>query len=1515
MSTLDPNLIKKYYKDQKPPNIKDLQSRGLKFTDPYFPPNVNCLIGIDQYGNLIDEENSQEGMEDLEQVFPGCSKGKGALVFKRISELRGNWEVFTDEIEMDDILQGGLGDCYFLTAIAAISNYPYLIKEKFRTTKYNDLGYYEVILFIDGEWQVVFIDDYFPVNSQNNDSFAFASPHGDELWVIILEKAWAKVNGGYSLIQGGWISEGFQALTGFPSFYINHNKLKPKDLFEKVLAESKEKTLMGCGSQGNSDRDIVQGIVQRHAYAIAEAKSYDEIELIKIRNPWGMTEWEGDWSDNSSLWTPELRKYFGCKVRDDGIFWIDYNNYSKHFNQTDISYILYGSIIKSIKIDQPNLLKSPLVFNIHLEESGKFGVNLIFPYWRYNRKRLGEQYPAHIILAQYNKAKEIQSLLSRGASSEAVALVEDLPEGNYILWIYYDYEHGGSIEDLQYTLRLSSLSNFTVEFMGQDDNFKVLEYIAVDYNKNFNGGYKHSKEYYIGVDSKLSREGFVNNLIYNKTQNRLLLLTLNSTTSHVTFLNMSPVTKIEVPPMGGACLIALNNEDLYNYSCSFSDCFLNPCGDDVPLPDNSKILGFMTTNVNEENTERRGLIINAYKYVGKDQLQNLPVFNGIEQAEEEARKKKKEEEAKKKLEDEKRRQEEEAKRKQQEELQKQLQREEAERQKKIYEELERMRQIEEQKRKDEEEKERKRLEEIEKQRFQKVSYSDLRDDYLEEMIYLNKYCTECSPYNRIKRNWAIIKLNNGKYIGEVKAGTEILHGRGMMIWDNSDFVNYSYFYDGLAEGLSVIKKRGSDDWIFYGAIKNGKRNGNGTFVSKTDPETGIRIEYFTGNFVDDYMEGEGTMYFGNDESWNGNFTKNKKNGVGIYHSGEKQNSTVQKYENDVFVRELSISREELKRLYTEDDFFEALEEYYNKTIENEEFSKALDTLPDEDSEFKKKRKYYDTVEKLKKEEPFAMQAYFLIYDIHKKEDLSNQYNLSKLDLGKGKIYIGQVKNNKPNGKGVLTDGDSIYAGFWNNGTPNSFFYIYKNECLEYKGIFNNWVKDVKGTMYEGGHPIYKGEIKNGKQNGFGIQFMKKRGELFQGQFNNGKKINEGRFYSHDGLLFKEVSITNGEISQDDLINNPYLKTLEPEQEDLLEECYNDYPEVVDELRKIRPKIDTKKQELTWGKQKTEDGNFYIGQLDGEEPCGVGALIYNDDQEFGYYIGYFKDGFPHKQGTFYSKDWMVIYEGDLEYGKKSGRGAEYLEEETYIGYFCDDKRNGPGVSVSAEVIFEGTFINDKKQGNGYLIDQENNTIVPVTCLQGNIEKEGEKEKIRPKTKTQRKGQLSKLPSKYKKFNDMILTLELDPNEEMYLDMTYKEEEGSVYVGECNYTQMKHGRGVLIDYFYQTYTVGQFRYDQQEGKGAIYRLEDDLILYEGFFHNGKPLGEGKYYFYEPNEYRIEGNFDELGDGEGKEIYDDGSYWDGNFFAWAKDGIGQLYSSNDESLGDKIYSLDQEIDVIDG
>lgn len=54
----------------------------------------------------------------------------------------------------------------------------------------------------NGVLQEVLIDDYFPVYSNNK--FGFAQPAaGVEIWVMVLEKCWAKLYGSYSNIVGG----------------------------------------------------------------------------------------------------------------------------------------------------------------------------------------------------------------------------------------------------------------------------------------------------------------------------------------------------------------------------------------------------------------------------------------------------------------------------------------------------------------------------------------------------------------------------------------------------------------------------------------------------------------------------------------------------------------------------------------------------------------------------------------------------------------------------------------------------------------------------------------------------------------------------------------------------------------------------------------------------------------------------------------------------------------------------------------------------------------------------------------------------------------------------------------------------------------------------------------------------------------------------------------------------------------------------------------------------------------
>ncbi len=54
------------------------------------------------------------------------------------------------------------------------------------------------------------------------------------------------------------------------------------------------------------------GLEDSHAYSLISVHQLtyknQPLRLLKIRNPWGRREWNGDWSDSSSIWTPELKE-------------------------------------------------------------------------------------------------------------------------------------------------------------------------------------------------------------------------------------------------------------------------------------------------------------------------------------------------------------------------------------------------------------------------------------------------------------------------------------------------------------------------------------------------------------------------------------------------------------------------------------------------------------------------------------------------------------------------------------------------------------------------------------------------------------------------------------------------------------------------------------------------------------------------------------------------------------------------------------------------------------------------------------------------------------------------------------------------------------------------------------------------------------------------------------------------------------------------------------------------------
>ena len=70
------------------------------------------------------------------------------------------------------------------------------------------------------------MDYYLPVSSYDNKIIFSGSKVGNELWVSLLEKAFAKTHGSYETVEGGLGLEVFVALTGAPSKMYDLNMIE-----------------------------------------------------------------------------------------------------------------------------------------------------------------------------------------------------------------------------------------------------------------------------------------------------------------------------------------------------------------------------------------------------------------------------------------------------------------------------------------------------------------------------------------------------------------------------------------------------------------------------------------------------------------------------------------------------------------------------------------------------------------------------------------------------------------------------------------------------------------------------------------------------------------------------------------------------------------------------------------------------------------------------------------------------------------------------------------------------------------------------------------------------------------------------------------------------------------------------------------------------------------------------------------------------------------------------------------
>nr|ACS87880.1 putative cytoskeleton-associated protein CAP5.5 [Angomonas deanei] len=319
---------------------------GVPYVDLRFPPQAASMARPD-----VDVRNMPE------------------MAFMRPSQYlpesqRQSADAIVGPVVSQSIDAGNLGDSWLMCAAAAMAEEASAVEGVFAigAPAEKALGAYRVSMNKNGWWESVIVDDYLPTVNKMP-VFARSSDNPSELWVSLLEKAYAKVHGSYASVTGGDSLQALTDFTGSPVFRFDNDwasaaiNAAKADEFIAMLVEATRsgaatvvlntpshgaETYLGRESQADPqafrEKYAAVGLHTGYTYFVERVVSVKKHRtlLFKVRNPWRVSgTWTGMWGYGSSAWeeNPEV-----CAVCDgqtdpkDGSFWIDFEDAKKYFD-------------------------------------------------------------------------------------------------------------------------------------------------------------------------------------------------------------------------------------------------------------------------------------------------------------------------------------------------------------------------------------------------------------------------------------------------------------------------------------------------------------------------------------------------------------------------------------------------------------------------------------------------------------------------------------------------------------------------------------------------------------------------------------------------------------------------------------------------------------------------------------------------------------------------------------------------------------------------------------------------------------------------------------------------------------------------------------------------------------------------------------------------------------------------------------------------------------------------------
>ncbi|MBL8957112.1 MAG: hypothetical protein JNK82_40440 [Myxococcaceae bacterium] len=233
---------------------------------------------------------------------------------------RPTGQLVRDGFGADDPIQGGLGDCYLVSGLSALANVrPDVLRDAIRQ---NPDGTFTVRFYKDSFLGLfgkskkpvyVTVDGTLPTKDGSKPRYA-RGRDVQELWPAIVEKAYAKLDGGYDKVaKGGSPATLWQALTGRSgSMQLTAFKSGSR-LFDDMKNALAEKRPVAASTNPVATKKYQDsGLSGKHVYAVLAVYERGGEKYVRMRNPWGYGE-------------P------GSDGRDDGVFELTIDAFKKKF--------------------------------------------------------------------------------------------------------------------------------------------------------------------------------------------------------------------------------------------------------------------------------------------------------------------------------------------------------------------------------------------------------------------------------------------------------------------------------------------------------------------------------------------------------------------------------------------------------------------------------------------------------------------------------------------------------------------------------------------------------------------------------------------------------------------------------------------------------------------------------------------------------------------------------------------------------------------------------------------------------------------------------------------------------------------------------------------------------------------------------------------------------------------------------------------------------------------------------